>query len=127
MLKNQNNYIDFDFCFRILENNYKMIKCNSALLFHSLGDTKLRNFFGKQISYTNHSAIRRYYMTRNRIYCWSKYKSVAGNFIKKDKQCFKNELIKIILFEDDKLFKIKMIIRGIKDNKNNNFGKLNLQ
>lgn len=116
--------VDYDLCFRIIQKGYKILRVNTAIIFHKVGDIKEKSFFGRKIRYSNHSAVRRYYMSRNRRYCWSEYKSIADNFIKKDKIDELKELIKIVLFEDNKIKKLKMFIRGIKDFKNNVYGKL---
>lgn len=118
--------VDTDFCCRIIASGYKMLKVNKAILLHNLGDVKIFNFFGKKIEYTNHSFIRRYYITRNRLFFWNKYKDITPEYIKFDKKQSVKEFIKIILFEEKKLLKMKMIFKGYKDYKKNIFGKINI-
>lgn len=115
--------VDYDICFRIEKAGYKMIEVGRAYLFHTLGEIEIRKLLFKNFRCTNHSPLRRYYATRNRFYCWEKYKNKNSEFIKKDKTIFKNDVIKIILLEKDKAKKLKMIYRGYKDYKKNNFGK----
>ncbi len=116
------DYVDHDFCLRLIEHGYKLIQCKNAILFHSLGVSKERYILGKRIEYTNHSPLRRYYITRNRFYVWSKYNNVDKEYIDTDKACFRNETIKIILFEANKIQKIRMIIKGARDFRRNTFG-----
>lgn len=117
------DFVDYDFCFRIREKGYDIVEIRDAILFHRIGETKSGKFFHKKVSATNHSPLRRYYITRNRMYCWRKYRDIVPNEIKFDKSCAIKETVKILLYEEEKLTKIKMIFKGIKDSKNNNFGK----
>lgn len=116
--------VDTDFCMRLNEKNIKMIKVRDAILYHSLGESQsVKSIFGK-FNTSNHSALRRYYMTRNRFYTWNKYKNLNSFTLNRDKKLFKKEFVKIILGEDDKLNKVKMVLKGYKDYKNGVRGKL---
>lgn len=118
------DYVDHEFCLRLLENEYKLIKLEGAILLHSLGSSVERKTLLGSISYTNHSAIRRYYITRNRLYIWKNYKDIDREFIKMDKSASVKEFVKILIYEEHRVEKIRMIIKGIKDYKNNIFGKI---
>ena len=116
--------VDTDFCMRLNEKNIKMIKVRDAILYHSLGESQsVKSIFGK-FNTSNHSALRRYYMTRNRFYTWEKYKDLNSFTLNRDKSLFKKEFVKIILGEKDKVNKIKMVLRGYKDYKKGIKGKL---
>lgn len=116
--------VDTDFCMRLNEENIKMIKVRDAILYHSLGESQtVKSIFGK-FNTSNHSALRRYYMTRNRFYTWEKYKDLNSFTLNRDKKLFKKEFIKIILGENDKINKIKMVFKGYKDYKKGIRGKL---
>lgn len=116
--------VDTDFCMRLNEKNIKMIKVRDAILYHSLGESQsVKSIFGK-FNTSNHSALRRYYMTRNRFYTWEKYKDLNSFTLNRDKKLFKKEFVKIILGEEDKINKIKMVFRGYKDYKKGIRGKL---
>ena len=116
--------VDTDFCMRLNEKNIKMIKVRDAILYHSLGESQsLKSIFGK-FNTSNHSALRRYYMTRNRFYTWEKYKDLNSFTLNRDKSLFKKEFVKIILGEKDKVNKIKMVFKGYKDYKKGIRGKL---
>ena len=116
--------VDTDFCMRLNEKNIKMIKVRDAILYHSLGESQsVKSIFGK-FNTSNHSALRRYYMTRNRFYTWEKYKDLNSFTLNRDKSLFKKEFVKIILGEKDKVNKIKMVFKGYKDYKKGIRGKL---
>ena len=116
--------VDTDFCMRLNEKNIKMIKVRDAILYHNLGESQAVKSGFLKFNTSNHSAIRRYYMTRNRFYTWEKYKDLNSFKLNRDKMLFKKEFVKVILGEKDKVNKIKMIFRGYKDYKKGIRGKL---
>lgn len=108
--------VDHEMCYRVREKGYKVVCLNSIKLNHRLGDLKDYYFF----MLTNHNYIRKYYMTRNKLFMIKKFpklkkKYVAGIF---------KDFIKIIFFEKDKIRKIKYFFRGIKDFYKSKTGKL---
>ena len=116
--------VDTDYCMRLNELGIKMIRISGAILNHSIGNSKqVKKLFGT-FNTSNHSATRRYYMTRNRFYTWNKYKNLNSFTLNRDKKLFKKEFVKIILGEDDKLNKVKMVLKGYKDYKHGVRGKL---
>ena len=116
--------VDTDFCMRLNEKGIKMIKIRDAVLYHSLGESKTIKGILGSFNTSNHSALRRYYITRNRFYIWEKYKGLNSFTLNRDKKLFKKEFVKIILGEKDKVNKIKMVLRGYKDYKKGIKGKL---
>ncbi len=109
----KNDYIDHDYCLRLNFLGYKVIRINKAVLNHNLGRiTKHFNFL-----VTNHSAERRYYITRNRLYLMSKYKKTFPIFYKENRRALIREFIFIVLFENNKIKKFKSILKGISDYK----------
>lgn len=117
------DYVDHEFCYRINTKGFKLIKLEDAKLLHRLGNTKSKKILFKDITYTNHSEVRRYYITRNRFYTWKNFKKLKEP-IKIDKINFVKENLKIILLEKNKIKKFKMIFKGYLDYKKNKFGKI---
>lgn len=115
--------VDHDYCLSLNKKGYKIIQVNSAVLIHNLGESIKKNVLGLKMIPTNHSPLRRYYMSRNRYYIWDKYKKDFPDWVLTDKRRFITENLKIILFEDRKIEKFKYIKKGIKDYKNDIFGK----
>ena len=73
---------------------------------------------------TNHNPIRRYYITRNRHYLYDLYKDDYLDYCALELSRTKHELIKIILFEKDKIKKLKYIYKGYRDYKKGIKGEL---
>lgn len=114
--------VDHDYCLSLNKKGFKVIQVNSAILIHNLGESVKKSILGLKMIPTNHSPLRRYYMSRNRHYIWEKYKEDFPGWVLTDKRRFITENLKIVLFEDNKIEKFKYIREGIRDYKNNIFG-----
>lgn len=117
--------VDHDYCLSLNKKGFKIIQVNNATLIHNLGESVRKSILGLKMIPTNHSPLRRYYMSRNRHYIWEKYKEDFPSWVLTDKRRFITENLKIVLFEDNKIEKFKYIKRGIKDYRSNIFGKFN--
>ena len=118
------DYVDNEYCFRARKFNFKILIYNNALLNHNLGASqKLAVPLYGHVVFYNHSPLRKYYLVRNLLYFRKEY----GPYFKKDlNKMITTELkvvLKIFLFEKQKLKKILMILRGIKDYKKGITGK----
>ncbi|MFA9290039.1 MAG: glycosyltransferase family 2 protein [Solirubrobacteraceae bacterium] len=108
--------VDTDFSFKLRENNFKVLITNKTAFIHSLGESSYFTLWNnKKIWYTNHSPIRRYYITRNRFYFIKKYKENHLTFCRNELKNILKEAIKIVLFEDQKFAKAKAIFYGFSD------------
>jgi len=115
--------VDTEYCLRIYSMRYKIKRIPSVILNHNLGDIQEYKIFGIEFKPTNHNPIRRYYITRNRFYVWHKYNNSYLAFTKWEKMATFKELIKVILFEKDKLTKIQFSLKGYIDYRKNKLGK----
>lgn len=105
--------VDFEYSLRLGENGFRIIRFNEYVLMHRLGDTAERYIGKRKIYVTNHSRTRVYYYARNIIYCLRKHpKSLGVGFVVCD--LFK-KLIKLILFESNKVGKVASYIKGLRD------------
>ena len=118
------DYVDHDFYLRLALAGYQLLECKGAKLIHQRGHYTQRKILGKLIETSNHSALRKYYITRNRMYMWKKYGLGYPDFVRHDKKTFRKQLLKMLLVEDKKWAKIKMTIKGMVDCRHNRFGKL---
>jgi rhamnosyltransferase len=109
--------VDFDYCFTIIGNGYKTVRLNNSILDHSLGNIKVDKFLGKDITHSNHSFIRRYYITRNSFYMNMMYRKKFPKECSKIMMEVRRDIIKIILLEKDKYRKLRNMIRGYIDYK----------
>lgn len=116
--------VDHEFCLRILKDNKKIIKVQNALLKHKIGDGISKKIFFKTIHSSNHSPIRRYYITRNAMYLYKDYKNMNIKYINETRTMLLKTFIKIILAEDNKLVKLKYMTKGYLDYKRGKYGKI---
>lgn len=108
--------VDTDFCIRAREKGYKLIQLSTPIMRHSLGD--VRSILN--IKYYCHSPLRIYYQVRNKIYLSKKHPNtiilgVIFSILK--------VIVKITFLEKYKLFRFKMVLKGIVDAKNSVMGK----
>ena len=108
------DFVDYEYCLRLRKYNYTIIQDNKVRLKHSLGNFRIRYFFGQKLGISNHNYQRRYYMTRNSLMVGTRHYMV-------DKKFFYNVLLNnlvldpflILFYEDNKLAKIKSIWKGV--------------
>ena len=116
------DYVDNEFCLRILAEHKKIIQVNNAILEHNLGSVKTKKIFLKTIESTNHSPIRRYYLVRNSLDVLNTYKYLNIKHINNTKRILMRFILEILSVEDDRWNKIKHMYWGYKDYKLGKFG-----
>lgn len=113
------DFVDNEYCLRLRQAGFKVLRVNSALLQHTVGDTRI---YGPFVA-TNHSPLRRYYKTRNRFQVFSEYVMVFPGHCLFDLVRLAKEIASIILFEGEKRDKLYMMWRGWCDFRHGKFGK----
>jgi rhamnosyltransferase len=116
--------VDHEYCLRLRMNNYRVIQVNSVVFDHPQGRMSKHFLFNRAYYTTNYSPNRRYYITRNALYVIKKYGRIFPEYVKWERDIFLSDLKNIILFEKDKIDKLKMILRGYCDYKKNIYGRL---
>lgn len=109
------DYVDTEFCLRARARGYAVLIACRPTIRHSIGapvhhSTPLRSFTS-----TNHNRIRRYYITRNRIHVWKTYWRREPRYVAFDMQAATKELVKLVLFEDDRPGKLRALLLGAID------------
>jgi rhamnosyltransferase len=112
--------VDNDMDFRIRKAGYVILEAQNNYILHELGESE------KVLGFTirNYSPVRRYYLCRNCVYILKKYffsfplntARIAGGSIL-------GGLFKVILFEKQKLQKIRFTVEGVFDGIFNRYGK----
>lgn len=101
--------VDLDFCYRATNKGYRIIKDNDVNLIHELGNLRCKKILGRTVYITNHPPLRKYYMVRNAIYLDKKLN------IKRSTSYISKNILKTLIFENQKFVKMKYIFKGIKD------------
>ena len=118
------DYVDVEYCLRLNDSGFKVIRLNNAILKHNLGSIMKRRFLFRKVAVTNHSPLRLYYRTRNRFYVLKKYKYKFPLFSIYNFFRLFMETLKIVCFESERIEKMRMMINGYSHFKINRFGKL---
>ena len=111
--------VDGDYTYRLSEANYKLKKISNSELVHKLVDKCYRRILNKTFCSDNHSALRKYYIARNRVYLIKKRPSMRLIYLS-------DSFTKFVLFmlvETEKKNKLTMIFKGIYDGLVNKMGK----
>jgi rhamnosyltransferase len=59
--------VDHDFCLRLRRRNWLILEGKNCILIHSIGNATSHRLLGREFACTHHSALRRYYITRNHL------------------------------------------------------------
>lgn len=110
--------VDHEYCYRLLENNYKVFQFGSILLNHHLGEEK-RSFFPK----LQHGIIPNYYQIRNMLFIKEKYPKYSEMF-DYNKSIKKLIIKRLYCLGLHFCFYLKIILKAFHDYKNNKFGKI---
>lgn len=115
--------VDWEFSMGVRASGYTIIQDNEAILLHHLGAVEKKSFFGIKMYPTNHSPIRFYYYSRNRMFVRDKYSDLFPEVLRKEKLNYVKWWIKVLLYEEKKIKKIQMAVKGYLDYKQNIFGR----
>ena len=104
--------VDHEFCYRLREAGFRILRVNRCLLTHELGASRNVPWVGRKAIVLGHSAWRKYHMYRNTVYMLRFLPlSREGNWIESLCKTF----VKTILYEDHKWDKITSSLRGVRD------------
>lgn len=103
--------VDFDICYSLREKGFLIKRINYVGLFHEVGHGENRFFLGKQIVVYHQNPFRIYFYARNIRKMHKKHKELypAVLMVKTELALF----LKILLYEDLKLKKMKAFFYGI--------------
>ncbi len=105
------DYVDWEYCARVRNNGYNVYLINDVSINHQLGKKEYHSLLWNKIFTYNHNAFRKYYITRNTIVSYRLFPlepKFAHPYLRTIKR-----LMLTILFEDDKINKVKSILLGV--------------
>jgi rhamnosyltransferase len=109
------DYVDFEFCLRLRKQGFRLIEAIEAPIYHCVGTPTRHNFLGIACTVFNHSPLRRYYAARNRLRVYRRYLLSDPRWIGHDMWSWFKEIVKLVLFESNRLKKLAYIARGAWD------------
>ena len=117
------DHVDSEFCVRLQKHGYYIL-INTELIFdHAIGKRILKKFCGINFKPNFHPPIRRYYAVRNSLFMIFEYYKIFPSIIWLIFLRIGYEYLGIILFENNKIVKLKALIFGIWDGLNFRSGK----
>lgn len=108
--------VDTEYCLRLRRHGYTVMKSREAIILHTIGAPSSRRWFllGK-VTVSNHSAVRRYYLWRNALHLRDVYGRDLPEWFRATGRTI--ELLLILLYENDRANKLRMILRGYRDHR----------
>jgi rhamnosyltransferase len=109
------DYVDTEFCLRARANGYSVLVACRPTIRHAIGSPSRHETPFRSFTPSNHNRVRRYYITRNRVHVWRTYWRSEPRYVAYDAKAAVKELVKLVLFEEDRRRKLRAIARGVRD------------
>jgi rhamnosyltransferase len=109
------DYVDIEFCLRARASGYRVLASRAPTIRHQIGQPTVRSIGRRAVTPTNHPAFRRYYITRNRFLVWRLYGRTEPRYVLADILASQKELLKVLLFEEDRKSKVRAMLAGLRD------------
>lgn len=107
--------VDHEFCLRLRTHGYVILQVPEAQLSHSLGQLRPHRLFGRETFISAHSALRWYYMGRNRVLTMRRYGLHEPRWAVFELRNFFREWGMMTLFDENRLAKQRSLLRGLID------------
>jgi rhamnosyltransferase len=106
------DHVDHEFCLRCRARGFAVVNSKAPLIRHVIGNPESRRFLGREVVAMRHSALRRYYMSRNGVVLARRFVLREPVWVFKLALRGVGGIVKIALYEHSRYAKIQAIIRG---------------
>lgn len=113
-------HIDVDLGIRMYRKGMKILMLGEAMIYQRFGNSKPKKLLWKTVHPWYENSLRTYYLFRNQTFMLKKYGKECKSLIHVS---LSNHIIKILLFENKKLEKIKKAWEGYQDGRKGKMGK----
>lgn len=117
------DWVDIEYSLRARAADYLIADSRQAVLLHHAGHPKKLGFLGFSFRPTHHSAMRRYYMSRNRIVVYRKYFRLFPGWVLGSINESLRENIKCFVSEQNRSRKFRSFLLGTWDGLTGRMGK----
>jgi rhamnosyltransferase len=117
------DFVDIEYCLRLRAAGFRIMRGGGAVLEHRVGEIITIPLGARGFHLTSHSPLRKYYKTRNRFYVADRYRDIFPFFRFRDMARFLLELVRLLIFEDEKVEKLRMMGKGYRDYRKGRLGK----
>jgi len=107
------DFVDIEYCLRARAKGYYVIITSKPIMEHRLGEAEMHRLLWRKTGTSNHSALRRYYMTRNHILLAKEYILSDPSWVLVTLYSRIKSIILLISFEKDRGTKLRNVILGI--------------
>jgi rhamnosyltransferase len=104
--------VDTESCLRLRKHGYQLIACAQAQLQHSLGDVDRKHIAGVKMYPTHHSAMRHFYINRNRWALTGRYALRFPAWLAYEWLGAVKLFLKTVLFEPQRGSKLYAMLKG---------------
>ena len=120
------DWVDHEYCFRLVEHGYRIVIANQVRLRHRLGKVKHKRLLGfLSIRWQSHSPTRLYYKFRNSLYVMNRYaKLLPPSFVLSVCYELLRDTAKITFVENHKRTYWAHVGKGLSDAYRKQLGKL---
>ena len=110
------DFVDTEYCLRAQRLGYQILQTQAALMRHCVGEHSAHHILGHRTVTSNHSADRRYYITRNfMVMLHESDQHPYGGWIVRGIYASFKSIRRIVLYERDKRRKLAAIFQGWQD------------
>jgi rhamnosyltransferase len=107
--------VDWEYSFRIRTRGFLVADASEAKLLHSPGNPTMINILGRTIRYSQHNAVRRYYISRNCIAFYRKYLFCFPKWILKAVYRHLHETVVCLIADKDRACHFRSFLLGTWD------------
>jgi rhamnosyltransferase len=109
------DYVDIDYCLRVVRAGRKIAVAAATGLRHKLGARQAGRLLGKDLRPTHHDAFRHYYIARNRVHVWRRHALAVPHWALFDLSFAGFNAFRVLAFESAKWRKLKAVLLGTWD------------
>ena len=109
------DYVDTEFCLRVIGADRTVAVSSAAVLEHRLGQRQARQVLGQEFRPTHHAAFRHYYIARNRLVVWRRHALAEPHWALFDAGFALYNTFRVVAFESGRGWKLKAMLIGTWD------------
>jgi rhamnosyltransferase len=107
--------VDHEYCLRARAHGFRVMITSRPIMEHPIGNFTYHRWLGRTVRTTNHPPARQYFMSRNLLILAREYARKEPRFIYRYSKGWLRCVVKLCLFEEGRLAKIKSIVHGCVD------------
>jgi rhamnosyltransferase len=104
--------LDHEYCLRARSHGFHVVLTSRPVMEHGIGHVTSHRLLWRNVNTSNHSPLRRYFTVRNTLILTREYLFKDPGWITYALWGLTKSLVLILLFETDRIAKLKFILRG---------------